>query len=213
MPGEIISERRARSHRNVGRHHRGFAGDFPRTPYICLSRGCLPKLMDLASCEKGDEFGLIHLARGHRKGAIGASGAREVRYQLSYPDPNSICGRQPSAVDWEISRSLRGVPSGFARSTTSAITWVSFAMAASLPAPMLLARLGTMSSSERLLRRSGRRHQKLAAWASVPETSTRPRPSWTAAQFLVSRSGLPLGPWRFVGITDRESQPCCRRYA
>ena len=24
---------------------------------------------------------------------------------------------------------------------------------------------------------------------------------------------LPLGPWRFVGITDRESQPCCRRYA
>ena len=32
MPGEIISERRARSNRNGGRHHRGFAGDFPRNP-------------------------------------------------------------------------------------------------------------------------------------------------------------------------------------
>jgi hypothetical protein len=29
MPGEIISERRATSNRNGGRHHRGFAGDFP----------------------------------------------------------------------------------------------------------------------------------------------------------------------------------------
>ena len=34
MPGEIISERRARSNRNGGRHHRGFAGDFPRNPQI-----------------------------------------------------------------------------------------------------------------------------------------------------------------------------------
>src|SRR5437016_11372496 len=32
MAGEIISERRARSNRNAGRHHRGFAGDFPRNP-------------------------------------------------------------------------------------------------------------------------------------------------------------------------------------
>src|SRR5438477_8794563 len=32
MPGEIISEHRARSNRNGGRHHRGFAGDFPRNP-------------------------------------------------------------------------------------------------------------------------------------------------------------------------------------
>jgi hypothetical protein len=32
MPGEIISERRATSNRNGGRHHRGFAGDFPRNP-------------------------------------------------------------------------------------------------------------------------------------------------------------------------------------
>jgi hypothetical protein len=34
MPGEIISERRARSNRNGGRHHRGFAGDFPRNPHL-----------------------------------------------------------------------------------------------------------------------------------------------------------------------------------
>jgi hypothetical protein len=33
MPGEIISEHRARSNRNAGRHHRGFAGDFPRNPH------------------------------------------------------------------------------------------------------------------------------------------------------------------------------------
>src|SRR2546429_8588921 len=32
MPGEIISEHRARSNRNGGRHHRGFAGDFPLNP-------------------------------------------------------------------------------------------------------------------------------------------------------------------------------------
>src|ERR1700719_1131196 len=32
MPGEIISEPRATSNRNTGRHHRGFAGDFPRNP-------------------------------------------------------------------------------------------------------------------------------------------------------------------------------------
>jgi hypothetical protein len=34
MAGEIISERRARSNRNGGRHHRGFAGDFPRNPHV-----------------------------------------------------------------------------------------------------------------------------------------------------------------------------------
>src|SRR5947209_3237412 len=32
MAGEIISEHRATSNRNGGRHHRGFAGDFPRNP-------------------------------------------------------------------------------------------------------------------------------------------------------------------------------------
>src|SRR5205085_1088432 len=32
MAGEIISEHRARSNRNGGRHHRGVAGDFPRNP-------------------------------------------------------------------------------------------------------------------------------------------------------------------------------------
>jgi len=41
MPGEIISERRARSNRNGGRHHRGFAGDFPRNPHKAAE--CLAK--------------------------------------------------------------------------------------------------------------------------------------------------------------------------
>jgi len=47
MPGEIILERRARSNRNAGRDHRGFAGDFPRNPQsvqphnkIVASRTC-----------------------------------------------------------------------------------------------------------------------------------------------------------------------------
>src|SRR5215467_14578326 len=34
MAGEIISERRATSNRNAGRHHRGFASDFPRNPHL-----------------------------------------------------------------------------------------------------------------------------------------------------------------------------------
>src|ERR1700730_11849899 len=33
MAGEIISECRATSNRNAGRHHRGFAGDFLRNPH------------------------------------------------------------------------------------------------------------------------------------------------------------------------------------
>src|SRR5438477_7357015 len=37
MAGEIISEHRARSNRNGGRHHRGFAGDFPRNPQAARS--------------------------------------------------------------------------------------------------------------------------------------------------------------------------------
>ncbi len=37
MPGEIISERRAHINRNGGRHHRGFAGDFPRNPQVRTS--------------------------------------------------------------------------------------------------------------------------------------------------------------------------------
>jgi hypothetical protein len=38
MPGEIISEHRARSNRNGGRHHRGFAGDFPRNPQLLVKK-------------------------------------------------------------------------------------------------------------------------------------------------------------------------------
>ena len=38
MAGEIISERRATSNRNGGRHHRGFAGDFPRNPHSGSAR-------------------------------------------------------------------------------------------------------------------------------------------------------------------------------
>ena len=34
MAGEIISEHRARSNRNGGRDHLGFAGDFPRNPQL-----------------------------------------------------------------------------------------------------------------------------------------------------------------------------------
>ena len=38
MVGEIISECRATSNRNGGRHHRGFAGDFPRNPHSYATR-------------------------------------------------------------------------------------------------------------------------------------------------------------------------------
>src|SRR5215831_12921388 len=45
MAGDIISEHRARSNRNGGRDHPGFAGDFPRNPHHgdppCYCRGTL----------------------------------------------------------------------------------------------------------------------------------------------------------------------------
>src|SRR2546421_12953363 len=44
MPGEIISEHRARSNRNGGRHHRGFAGDFPRNPHAGISPASVQRL-------------------------------------------------------------------------------------------------------------------------------------------------------------------------
>jgi hypothetical protein len=53
MPGEIISERRARSNRNGGRHHRGFAGDFPRNPQpevVSRLKSVLERFADALSC-------------------------------------------------------------------------------------------------------------------------------------------------------------------
>src|ERR1700751_1499351 len=40
MVGEIISEHRATSNRNGGRHHRGFEGDFPRNPQWYVQTAC-----------------------------------------------------------------------------------------------------------------------------------------------------------------------------
>ena len=57
MPGEIISERRATSNRNGGRHHRGFAGDFPRNPQEGLPP-CQPDL-------KLDDTAPFRLSRNH----------------------------------------------------------------------------------------------------------------------------------------------------
>jgi hypothetical protein len=46
MAGEIISERRARSNRNGGRHHPGFAGDFPRNPQQGLSVSAIARHLE-----------------------------------------------------------------------------------------------------------------------------------------------------------------------
>jgi putative ABC transport system substrate-binding protein len=58
MPGETISERRATSNRNAGRHHRGFAGDFPRNPQ---AGGLMSYGADLADSfrQAGDYVGKI----------------------------------------------------------------------------------------------------------------------------------------------------------
>jgi hypothetical protein len=63
MPGEIISEHRATSNRNGGRHHRGFAGDFPRNPHAAGSDGRFesPELLDWRSLV---EDALVRVARG-----------------------------------------------------------------------------------------------------------------------------------------------------
>src|SRR6516165_10905103 len=65
MAGEIISERRATSNRNGGRHHRGFASDFPRIPQSRADsgvRGRAPR-HDLARPRKQSTrlAGAIHL--------------------------------------------------------------------------------------------------------------------------------------------------------
>src|SRR2546430_13351932 len=49
MVGEIILERRARSNRNGGRHHRGFAGVFPRNPQLSN----LPDKSGTDACRRG----------------------------------------------------------------------------------------------------------------------------------------------------------------
>jgi transposase-like protein len=59
MVGEIILERRAKSNRNGGRHHRGFTGDFPRNlhqppPITSVSR--MPKVDWKYLCHPSDRF-------------------------------------------------------------------------------------------------------------------------------------------------------------
>src|SRR5438477_4415471 len=67
MAGEIISECRATSNRNGGRHHRGFAGDFPRNPHaIRYGLRTIATLVFVLSAAAGGLFGftakLPHIA-------------------------------------------------------------------------------------------------------------------------------------------------------
>src|SRR5439155_9193058 len=48
---EIILERRARSNRNGGRHHRGFADNFPRNPHRRKPAICATSTMSAISAE------------------------------------------------------------------------------------------------------------------------------------------------------------------
>ena len=58
MAGEIILERRARSNRNGGRHHRGFPGNFPRNPHRRKPAICATSTMSAISAENPHpEFG------------------------------------------------------------------------------------------------------------------------------------------------------------
>src|SRR5271170_4936622 len=55
MAGEIISERRATSNRNGGRHHPGFAGDFPRNqqakfPPSTIYANAVAKIGEFGDC-------------------------------------------------------------------------------------------------------------------------------------------------------------------
>ena len=81
MPGEIISERRATSNRNGGRHHRGFAGDFLRNPHeggVTLNQA---SMWNAGTC-RSDAKGEIQIGgpyegestdAGHRGGATRSS--------------------------------------------------------------------------------------------------------------------------------------------
>src|SRR5437764_2905089 len=63
MPGEIISEHRARSNRNGGRHHRGFAGDFPRNPHragtVEIDRLTPVVVVAISEISRGEQFEII----------------------------------------------------------------------------------------------------------------------------------------------------------
>jgi hypothetical protein len=91
---EIILERRARSNRNAGRHHRGFASDFPRNPQfdplersghpqkptdidgiICmiLSRGkalCTAKLTSVRGQTRRSDTLLIEISQAFLDGGV-----------------------------------------------------------------------------------------------------------------------------------------------
>src|SRR5436853_2079921 len=78
MAGEIISERRARSNRNAGRHHRGFAGDFPPNPHAGRTMPSVRRLTailaaDVAGCSPlmgADEEGTHERLKAHRHALV-----------------------------------------------------------------------------------------------------------------------------------------------
>src|SRR5262249_49653158 len=112
MVGEIISERRATSNRNGGRHHRGFAGDFPRNPHT--HRGVLDDrtyyrsqasfsvriALNLKGISREDSF--LHLEKGEQF----AAEYRAINPQMVVPTLidgdvklfQSLCDASPEAV-------------------------------------------------------------------------------------------------------------------
>jgi hypothetical protein len=88
MPGEIISEHRARSNRNAERHHRRFAGDFPRNPQARVNKTSISRKGTTAQCP-GRTPGLLTIVQGRARytsdsgyrlrGAVGPQGELAMR--------------------------------------------------------------------------------------------------------------------------------------
>ena len=91
MPGEIISERRARSNRNAGRHHRGFASDFLRNPHAA----CHFYFAELQHANfMGAELHQAHLAMAQLRGA---NDTDHLRRRRIFPDLGIDSSNNPSA--------------------------------------------------------------------------------------------------------------------
>jgi NADPH:quinone reductase len=102
MVGEIISERRATSNRNGGRHHRGFAGDFPRNPH--LEHPILPARIGHEAAGTVDALGegVTGFAIGDKVSTMpGFSMNRYGVYGEQTIIPAAMTVTHPNSLSWE----------------------------------------------------------------------------------------------------------------
>jgi hypothetical protein len=113
MAGEIISEHRARSNRNAGRHHRGFASDFHRNPQVIAA--------DLSNANLSEaDLEFTDLSSSDLQGAD-LTGALFLETILGDLDLGEVVGLAhcrhdgPSIIDFRTLSRSRNLPIAFLR--------------------------------------------------------------------------------------------------